>query len=76
MDGATRTSSVSLSVVADTSWQMVGTADFNGDGKTDILWRHQVAGVNAVWLMNGVARTTTALLSTVPDANWRIVGPN
>ena len=33
-------------------WQIAGTGDFNGDGKSDILWR-QISGAVAIWLMNG-----------------------
>ena len=25
-------------------WQIAGTGDFNGDGKSDILWRHDFRG--------------------------------
>ena len=28
--------------------------DFNGDGKTDIVWRNTTTGATAVWLMNGM----------------------
>jgi threonine/homoserine/homoserine lactone efflux protein len=35
-------------------WVIGGTGDFNGDGKTDILFRDQVTGHNAVWFMNGI----------------------
>ena len=34
-------------------WHEVGTADFNGDGKSDILWQN-TNGTPAVWLMDGV----------------------
>ena len=27
--------------------------DFNQDGKTDILWRHDLSGENVLWYMNG-----------------------
>src|SRR5207249_781877 len=27
--------------------------DFNGDGKSDILWRNSTTGANVIWLMNG-----------------------
>ena len=44
---------------AGTSWTISGTADFNGDGKTDVLWRNDTGSV-AIWLMNG-AQTPAAV---------------
>src|SRR5437763_969275 len=38
--------------VVPTSWSIAGTADFNGDGRGDILWRN-IDGTVAIWLMNG-----------------------
>ena len=35
-----------------TSWSIVGTGDFNGDGMSDIVWRDAL-GNTAIWLMNG-----------------------
>jgi hypothetical protein len=29
------------------------TADFNGDGKTDIVWRNAIGGATAMWFMDG-----------------------
>ncbi len=34
------------------AWTIIGSGDFNGDGKPDILWEH-TGGSHAVWLMNG-----------------------
>jgi hypothetical protein len=62
-------------VIADDE---VPGADFNADGSTDLLWRHQGAGQNVIWLMNGVT-LTTGTFTTPPvlaDTNWRIVGTN
>jgi len=64
----------SLSTVTDTNWHIVGTGDFNGDGKVDILWRNYADGRNLVWYMNGVSSIGWASLSTVTDTNWQIVG--
>ena len=41
-------------MLADTRWKIVGTNDFNGDGRMDLLWRHGASGENVVWFMNGV----------------------
>jgi len=34
--------------------------DFNGDGKSDILWRNSTTGENAVYFMNGAAISSAA----------------
>ena len=62
MNGITLTATVSLPTVSDTAWELVGTGDFNGDGKLDILWRH-TSGVNYVWYMNGVTAIRRELLT-------------
>jgi len=77
MQGTTHVSTgvFSPSGVADLRWQVVGVADFDGDGQTDLLWRHAATGQLAVWLLQG-----TSLLSTrVPnpgsvDISWKIEG--
>src|SRR5207245_830797 len=42
-----------LRTVADLSWRVVGVADFDGDGKSDILWRNSSTGQNYLYPMNG-----------------------
>ena len=76
MDGAIKSDwSWILPEVPDTNWEIVGTGDFNGDGKTDILWRNKISGQNVIWLMNGTTYSTYVRLLQVPDTNWEIVGP-
>jgi hypothetical protein len=60
----------------DPIWRVVATADFNADGKPDILWRHTTSGQLRVWTMNGALRLQE--LETAPnglaDLNWRVAG--
>jgi PKD repeat protein len=49
------------------------SADFNADGKTDIVWRH-TSGQNYLWYMDGAARLGLAALPTLADPNWQIAG--
>ena len=51
---------------------LAATHDFNGDGKSDILWRN-TSGTVAAWLMNGGAVAQSAALATLP-ANFSVVG--
>ena len=39
-------------IVSDTQWRIVGTSDFNGDARTDLLWQHDQGWV-AIWFMDG-----------------------
>ena len=58
-----------------TSWQVVGTADFNGDGKTDILWRNS-SGTIVDWLAtaNGGFTSNYANSAANVPTNWHVVG--
>ena len=70
MNGASYSSFVDLGIVP-TSWNIVGSADFNGDGKTDILWQNSVTGQRVIWLMNGTSYGSFVDLGVVPTA-WDI----
>jgi hypothetical protein len=76
MDGTALSKAAWLSPmqVSDPDWRIVGMADFNGDGKPDILWRHS-RGWLSVWFMNGTTLQTSVLLSPsqISDTNWAIV---
>jgi hypothetical protein len=75
MDGATILYGQYLDSLADTNWKIVGTGDFNGDGKVDILWRNYVAGgLNAVWYMDGATILYGQYLVSLTDTDWEIVG--
>ena len=53
------------------SWQVLGTGDFNGDGRSDLLWRNET-GITAIWEMNGnqvIGNYGIGTLST----DWRFV---
>jgi len=64
--------------IGDPFWRISGTGDFNGDGQTDIVLRHQSPtglGQNLVWLMNGSDILQEVLIGrNVPDVNWEIAG--
>lgn len=38
-------------------WDIIGTADINGDHKGDLIWRNSSSGKIAYWLMNGSVAT-------------------
>lgn len=59
--------------VTDTNWKVVGSADFNNDGRSDIVWHHQTNGMIAVWLMWDNTVLDTRVLATL-DPKWKLVG--
>jgi hypothetical protein len=60
--------------VPDTNWQIVGAADFDLDGKPDLLWRNPSTNENVLWLMNGTEYHGYARLPTAGDGTWGVVG--
>src|SRR5439155_295568 len=46
----------------------------NDDGQTDILWRKQDSGENAIWFLNGVTQSGCTDIQAQPDVDWRVVG--
>src|SRR5437667_773532 len=48
--------------------------DFDGDCKSDVLWRNSATGEDYLWLMNGRTIATGGYLRTVGDPAWQIVG--
>ena len=52
------------------------TADFNGDGRADLVWQHDGDGRLAIWHMNGTSLISADPVtpSRVTDTNWKIVG--
>jgi hypothetical protein len=56
--------------VPDLVWKVVGTGDFDGDGKADILWRN-ADGPNAIWKSGNAA--TQQVTTGVTDRAWIVV---
>ena len=68
------TSVTSSAVVADPgpNWRAIGTGDFNGDGRSDILLQSTNGSV-AIWQMSGTSLTSGAVVAD-PGPNWRAIG--
>ena len=57
----------------DSNWKMIGVGDFNGDGRSDLLWRKNT-GHNVIWLMDdSTVLPGSGNIYTVTDFNWQIV---
>lgn len=55
-----------------TSWQVTGMADFNGDGRMDVLWRDS-NGTVSEWLANANGSFTAGAGASV-GTDWHIQG--
>ena len=74
MNGATVVDrSLTSTPALDASWTFNGIGDFNGDRKSDILWRKD-SGEMVVWQMNG-STVVSSLNSTPADSSsWKVGG--
>lgn len=82
MNGTSRTGaanlSTSLNFLDSSGWRIVGSADFNQDGKPDLFARNVNSGAMQIWYMDGVTRTSfadlSAALDTPDSTGWHFVG--
>ena len=56
---------------SSSGWSIQQIADFNGDGKSDIVWRHP-DGRTAIWLMDGLTYSATGSLLG-PATGWTLL---
>jgi Ca2+-binding RTX toxin-like protein len=60
-------------------WHLLGTADFDGDSKSDLLWKTD-SGALAIWEMNGTQIKAADYIKMgsvnvgLPGADWHIAG--
>jgi hypothetical protein len=69
-------SSGNRSLTITQAGRAIRVADFNRDGRNDIVWHNRSTGALSVWRMNGLNLIEGVYLSpaAVPDTNWRVVG--
>jgi hypothetical protein len=53
-------------------WQVASVGDFNGDGRSDILWQNS-SGAVAIWELNGTSIIGGGSLSN-PGPSWHAMG--
>jgi YD repeat-containing protein len=67
-------SSLAMPSMSDTNFVPAEVADFDGDGRPDILWRNSTTGENKVWLLSGTTLSQTVDVETRSGAEWQIGG--
>jgi hypothetical protein len=56
------------------TWSIAETGDFNGDAKSDLLWR-DTSGNTAIWFMNGATIASTGSVGNI-STNWAVQSVN
>lgn len=54
------------------NWRIAAVADFNNDGKADLLWQERTLGIPAVTFMDGTTMTGIALVEPISPSPGRI----
>lgn len=53
-------------------WKIIGSRDFDGDGKHDILWRDANSGMTLIWFMNGASIRASQIVHQGGNTTWTI----
>ena len=63
-----------VNVTPAANYKVVGVGDFNGDGKSDLVFQNQTTNQIAIWFMNGAGYQGGVLLPFSPLAGWKAAG--
>jgi WD40 repeat protein len=55
-------------------WKVVGVGDFNGDGKSDLVFQNRTTNQVVIWFMDGPVYQGGASLPYYPPVGWQVVG--
>jgi hypothetical protein len=58
--------------VVGSGWSFADTGDYNGDGRSDILWRHS-SGLMSEWLGQADGSMIVQNLAATPTSDWYIL---
>ena len=73
MSGATILSSARIAIVANQDWQIRGSGDYNGDGRSDLLWYNSTSREVYHWQQLGAITLLSGQISADLGVNWSIV---
>jgi len=73
MNGTTRVSLGAPGSMGN-EWHIKGIGDFNGDGKSDVLWQSDTTGQAAIWLMNGLTLLSNTNVGSNLGTSWHAKG--
>ena len=74
-DGTIKSESIVGRGFGDNNWKIEAVADFNRDGKSDIVLRNALSGQNLLWTMDGSSIASEALIGRdIAGADWQIEG--
>lgn len=73
-DGGFFNNASRVAKTVDLSWHVIGAGDFNGDGRDDLIWRHD-SGQLTEWLgqADGSFFDNFSVLHAQVDRSWKIV---
>jgi hypothetical protein len=73
MNGTQVTANPQIGVM-DPGFHFAGKGDYNGDGKTDLLFENDATHALSVWEMNGTQVEAKAQIGTInAAADWHLV---
>jgi hypothetical protein len=68
----------SPSIGQNSTWQIVGAADFNSDNSPDLLWYNSATGETGIWYLNGTDFASGASIQNAgrvdPNSGWQPIG--